>query len=475
MPQKMNTIFRLVLVAYCIIPCVVFAQGNYITIPAGSFSMGQDGSANSSYTDEAAIHSVFVDQFQISQYEVTNTSFASFLNAVGTSQDAEGHPYLDTTDPSVRIHWNGSQWTVDSGWENHPVVEVSWYGADAFCRWSGGRLPSEEEWEKAARWDASTSHSRIWPWGDFFECGRSAVWWCINPRQTFPVGSFPAGVSPYGLYDMAGNVWEWTMGGYDSYPSCPLGSFSDATREVQRGGSWTNSDYNQYCFTRSPQPCYITDANLGFRVVKSPNEPQVIARPTPNVANGKVWEEHFNSSITMDQINDWWGTGRNFYVDTSNGWFVSSLEGAYFPSGEFMGIFRRDLSAYFSPGDVVDISVRLKYDRGDRDFARTSVVYSWGDNRRVSPGGRGADENTGWPWYLLANNSDEPIVWHTVKMERVTWGTGKFVLGFGLWGNLSDQANPPIINQHRQYVDWIRVEHSPMPVPKDVITTLHVY
>ncbi len=476
MPSRNGFTFCLIVALSIWIPATLLAQGNYITVSSGGFNMGQDGTAASSYTDEAGIHWVTVDQFQISEYEISNTAYAAFLNAVGTNQDAQGHQYLDTTDPSVRIHWNGSQWTVDSGWETHPVVEVSWYGADAFARWAGGRLPSEEEWEKAARWDASTSHSRTWPWGDFWECGRSAMWWCISPRRTYPVGSFPNGRSPYNLYDMAGNAWEWTMGGYDSYPGCPLGTFTDSTREVQRGGSWTNSDYNQYCFTRSPQPRYITDANLGFRVVLSPNEPSVIPTPAPNVVNVQVWEEHFNSSITMDQTYAWWGTGSSFSVDTGNGWFVSSLQGATYPSGEYMALFRRDLSAYFSPGDIVDISVRIRYDRGDRDFARTSIAYSWGDSRVVTPGGRGADENTGWPWYLLANNSDAPNTWYTVKAERITWGTGKFVLGFGLWGNLSDQATPPIVNQHRQYVDWVRVEHSPgavagTPTPTPTVTS----
>jgi len=451
------------------------AQGSYITIPAGIYPMGQDGSADSSYTDEVPIHWVSVDEFQISEYEITNSEFAAFLNAVGTNQDADGRQYLDETDPSVRISWNGSVWTADAGWENHPVVEVSWYGADAFCRWAGGRLPSEEEWEKAAGWDASTSHQRSWPWGDSYtyppcpDPPLSAMWWCISPRRTYPVGSFPAGVSPYNLYDMAGNVWEWTMGGYGSYPGCPLGSFADPTREVQRGGSWTNSTYNHHTFTRSPQPPYITDANLGFRVVMSSSEPPVMSLPEPNVSPPQVWEENFNSPVTMDETRLWWGTGQSYSVDTGNGWFVSSLNGATDPNGEGMGIFRRDLSAWFSPGDVVDISVRLRYDRGDRDFARTSVAFSWGDGRTIVPGGRGADENTGYPWYLLANNSDAPNTWHTVKAERITWGTGKFCLGFGLWGNLTNEASPPIIDEFRQYVDWIRVEHSaaatPVPTP----------
>ncbi|HPD30476.1 MAG TPA: SUMF1/EgtB/PvdO family nonheme iron enzyme [Phycisphaerae bacterium] len=453
------------------------AAGQPIIIPAGGFWMGRsepeppDCSPPGTcyYDDETPAHWVELPEFQISPYEVTNAEYATFLNAVGVTADAEGRPYIDAADPQIRIHHNGSAWVPDEGWEDHPMREVSWYGADAYCRWAGGRLPTEAEWEKAAGWDEAAQHARKWPWSDTWSCYCSS-WWCNAPYYggptTYPVGSFPAGVSPYGLFDMAGNVWEWTMGGYRSYAGGPL-VFEDDSREVQRGGSWTNSDYNVRCATRSPLPRYITDANLGFRVCYGPEPsiPPVVINPREQYSE---WLEDFTAYTPMDEIYTWWvyGTGTRFLIEATNGWVLASLRNTTDPKdvgGEVMAMIRRDTGDLFAPGDYVDITVRLRYERGDRDYARTSVGVAWGDERTIVPGGRGADENFGYPWFLVANNSDEPGVWHEVTLRQVRWGEGKLCIGFGLWGNLSSLASPPIVGQHRMWVDWVRVRHS-LPV-----------
>ncbi|MBN1512689.1 MAG: SUMF1/EgtB/PvdO family nonheme iron enzyme [Phycisphaerae bacterium] len=451
------------------------AIGDTVVVPAGGFWMGQDGTDPSSYQDEVGIHWVEVEAFEISRNEITNAEYAAFLNAVGVAEDEYGRPYIDADDPQIRIHYSGSSWQVDTGWENHPMREVSWYGADAYCRWAGGRLPTEEEWEKAARWDAGASHSRMWPWGDVYSCDHNSSWWCNEPYNggptTYPVGSFPSGASPYGALDMAGNVWEWTMGGYESYPGVPphVGTFNDYSREVQRGGSWTNSDYNLRCAVRSPQPRYMTDGNLGFRVCYSAYEPDVPAVLPSQSSSAIEWIENFDVATPMDEYYDWWGNGRSFVIEAGNSWAVASLQNPSYVCGEYMAMVRRDTGGIFALGDEVDITVRLKYERGDRDYARTSVAVAWGDTRTIVPGGRGADENTGYPWFLIANNTDTPNEWHEVTCERVEWGGGLFCIGFGLWGNLSDKASPPIVGQHRMWVDWVRVRLSVSDTDEDGI------
>jgi len=209
-------------------------------IPAGDFEMGDHFNEGSS--NERPVHTVYVDAFYMDVYEVTNAMYADFLNDVGKHKGDDGNTWLDIGDGDELIELVGGQYRPKSGYEDHPVIEVSWYGAVAYAEWAGKRLPTEAEWEKAARGGLV---GKRYPWGDeishddanYYGIGGKDQW-----NRTSPVGSFaPNG---YGLYDMTGNVWEWCSDWYDSnyYSSSPLRENprgpSTGSHRVCRGGSW---------------------------------------------------------------------------------------------------------------------------------------------------------------------------------------------------------------------------------------------
>jgi formylglycine-generating enzyme required for sulfatase activity len=179
-----------------------------VEVPAGAFLMGSD----SGPADERPAHRVDLPAFRIDRYPVTNARFAEFLNAVGT-HNARGERLFDLDDPDARIHRSGSRWLADSGYEAHPVVEVTWAGARDYCAWRGQRLPTEAEWEKAAR----GTDGRKYPWGNTIP-DRTRAQYAAGYNQTAPVTAHRAGASPYGIEDMAGNAWEWVSSIYRSYP-----------------------------------------------------------------------------------------------------------------------------------------------------------------------------------------------------------------------------------------------------------------
>lgn len=197
--------------------------GEMVFIPAGEFMMGSNDGNN----DEKPVHRVYVDGFWMDKYEVTNAAYGEFVRA-------KGHRA-----PSGSSGWNTwGRSGPPSGMENHPVVNVSWEDARAYCAWAGKRLPSEAEWEKAAR---GGKEGQKYPWGNSIS-SRDANYG-QNVGSTTPVGSYPA--NGYGLYDMSGNVWEWVSDWYDANyysksPSRnPTGSIS-GTYRVLRGGSWSD-------------------------------------------------------------------------------------------------------------------------------------------------------------------------------------------------------------------------------------------
>lgn len=226
-----------------------------VCVPAGEFMMGtSSGEAN-----ERPAHPIYLDAYWIDQYEVTNARFARFLNESGISPLFDGvvigpgdFILYDTTSDEEwinRIDYSSEsrQFTVKPGYENHPVSLVSWYGAEAYCQWANRQLPTEAQWEKAAR----GTDQRIYPWGNSWEIGLANG--NITDKQTnskadsfsetSPVGSFNKGVSPYFAFDMAGSVFEWVQDWYadDFYrwtPSSNPVNTIDSSWKPIRGGSF---------------------------------------------------------------------------------------------------------------------------------------------------------------------------------------------------------------------------------------------
>ncbi|MBA3944923.1 MAG: formylglycine-generating enzyme family protein [Herpetosiphonaceae bacterium] len=261
-----------------------------ITIAAGPFSMGtpdherstlakRHGGTRESYAEESPQHTVQLNAFQLAVVPVTNALYASFVGATGSRPP---------------ITWSGGQ--LPPSLHSHPVVDIRWAEAQAFCRWLRAqtrtpfRLPTEAEWEKAAR----GTDGRSFPWGDDFDP------LCTNTREsghpgTTPVGSYPAGVSPYGLLDMAGNVWEWTQSRQAPYPyaddernglevephaagrwwlprrrTTPPRIAADL-RRILRGGCYANPHGFARCACRFRLPPTTSTPFLGLRLAADPN------------------------------------------------------------------------------------------------------------------------------------------------------------------------------------------------------------
>ena len=225
----------------------------WMKVDAGEFPMGSN-----EYGNEQPIHTVYLDEFEIAKYPVTNSQYACFVAA---------------TDHRAPRHWGGT--TPPDGLRTHPVVNVSWEDAAAFCAWLGEqenatiRLPTEAEWEKAAR----GTDGREYPWKGSFDktlCNMAET----GIGGTSPVGIFPAGESPYAAAEMAGNVWEWVHDRYDekyysvSPASNPQGPETGKSR-VLRGGSWDDYDYNVRSADRNGNDPGYWDDFYGFRCVRS--------------------------------------------------------------------------------------------------------------------------------------------------------------------------------------------------------------
>ena len=184
------------------------AADEMVSIPAGSFTMGSDNGPD----DERPAHQVTLAAYAIERFPVTNAQFAEFLNAVAASPSGPVRLY-DFEDPDARIHRRANRWAAHAGFENHPVVEVTWAGALAYCKQHGKRLPTEAEWEKAAR----GTDARRFPWGNDLP-NRKRAQYVAGWNETAPVDAYPAGASPYGVRDMSGNAWEWVSSAYRPYP-----------------------------------------------------------------------------------------------------------------------------------------------------------------------------------------------------------------------------------------------------------------
>ena len=244
-----------------------------VYVPAGKFYMGALEYDEQSNQDEFPLREVNLDAFWIDRTEVTNAMFAAFLNTKGV-ETAGGLPWYEVSSPDAQIFVRGPLWVVEDGFEDHPIVEVTWEAANAYCEWVGRRLPTEAEWEKAAR----GPEGLIYPWGDEPpNCGLVNFWtgstFCAEGAAS--VGSFPAGASPSGALDMSGNVWEWTSDWYDEryYQNAandnPTGPTS-GNAKVFRGGAWESGPRNLRASDRNMDHTNAARYRLGFRCAVTP-------------------------------------------------------------------------------------------------------------------------------------------------------------------------------------------------------------
>lgn len=266
------------------------ALPDMIVIPAGEFLMGspEDGL---SYDDEHPQRLVYLAPFSIDRHEVTNAQYRHFV-------DGTGHPPPSHLTPQFNL-WN--QTAPLPGSEQHPVVNVSWYDAAAYCQWQKKRLPTEAEWEKAARgtdgrrypwgmgWDNFSSNSASYWAGHTIEFKDGAAWksfWMAGDGArmsqehglkgevlTLPIGTFPQGASPYGLLDMTGNAAEWVQDWYEpySYLNAPLSDPQGPNGKllkVVRGGSWLKPARNLRVADRDYARPTDRATGIGFRCAR---------------------------------------------------------------------------------------------------------------------------------------------------------------------------------------------------------------
>lgn len=258
-----------------------------IQIPAGSFRMGfsdeqaaiicvanrPDCVEESEYEDEQPVHKVTLSSFWIDAYEVTNAQYRACVETGRCEPPAE--PKQETS--------YSSDYYANPAFDDYPVVNITWEMADNFCRvWRGGRLPTEAEWEYAARGE----EAYIYPWGSRTPASSllnfcdvncpydwAVGWHDDGYANTAPVGSYERGVSPFGVFDMAGNVWEWVSDWYKRYTSAsvtnPTGP-SEGPGRVRRGGAWSNSAARLRVTNRGWDLPDGYDDDQGFRCVLSP-------------------------------------------------------------------------------------------------------------------------------------------------------------------------------------------------------------
>jgi formylglycine-generating enzyme required for sulfatase activity len=254
-------------------------QMEQVYIPAGEFLMGSDG-FNAVYNtttahdyQETPMHTVYLDGYWIDKYEVKNSQYALCVDA-----GACEHPYRFDSETRPK-YYNNEEYS------NYPVIWVSWYMSQTYCQWAGRRLPTEAEWEKAAR----GTEGNKYPWGNDFVndplANERANWCDVNCLRTIsngrwddgyadtsPVGNYPAGASPYGVMDMAGNVWEWTTTILSLYPYDPNDGREDndvLADRIWRGGPWSNGLWYLRTTVRHYSPQWYWYVNLGFRCVST--------------------------------------------------------------------------------------------------------------------------------------------------------------------------------------------------------------
>ncbi len=227
-----------------------------VLIPAGPFLFGSGEDDNLARSDEKPQRSVNLPDYYIDLFPVTNDQYCQFLNAALPGEDSL-REWIDLDGEFMRercrVRKRKGKYGCERGYERHPVIYVSWYGANEYATWAGKRLPTEQEWEKASR----GIDGLIYPWGDTFDkmlCNTKES----GINGTSAVDRFLKGRSPYGCYDMAGNVWEWTSSYFDE----------DEERMAVRGGSWLLNYALARCAARVRTLPYDWYLSLGFRCAR---------------------------------------------------------------------------------------------------------------------------------------------------------------------------------------------------------------
>ena len=253
-----------------------------VLIPAGAFTMGATDKDAFGRTAEAPPHSVILDAYWMDQHEVTNEQFVRFLNAATQGVRSMIYNYCDPSSAFCRITVDvaSGKCAVEPGFEQHPVCAVSWEGARAYAQFVRRRLPSEAEWEKAAR----GSDGRRYPWGE--------VWLPANlntvekgPGRTSAVGAIAGDRSPYNIWDMGGNVREWVQDTWEEnyYLRSPLHNpvcTAANSRRVNRGGAWCLTEWDARTTSRNMLGASSTRRYMGFRCAEDSLPP---LSPAPDV------------------------------------------------------------------------------------------------------------------------------------------------------------------------------------------------
>lgn len=245
-----------------------------VCVPAGNCEYGNEGIE--ALDNERPVQRVEVKTFWIDRYPVTCAQYRTFMAAGGYEDarwwSAEGWQWLQAAQVTEPLYWSG-----DAAEDLHPVSGVSWYEADAYARFVGKRLPTEVEWEKAASWHPLTQQRQPYPWGeaepDADRCNHSHL-----VGRTTPVDRYVAGQSPYGCYDMLGNVWEWTatwFDGYAGFEAYPYRGYSQAyfdnQHRVLRGGSWATRSWGLRSAFRNWYHPHVREVFAGFRCAADVN------------------------------------------------------------------------------------------------------------------------------------------------------------------------------------------------------------
>ena len=263
-----------------------FTGVNTVLIPAGTFTMGSPTNELYREIDETQ-YQVTLSAFRMSKYEITNAQYAAFLNAKSIGSNglytSGAYPtqaliYVSNVSYDWGLHYTSGQWVPVSGYENHPLIYVTWYGATEFATYVGGSLPTEAQWEYACRGNTTTPFNT----GNCLSDAQANYDWafpystCTNTITTSLVitqviGSYAA--NTYGLYDMQGNVWEWCSDWYGTYLTTPQTNPTGATTgsyRVLRGGSWYNNAQNCRSASRSYSYPNTYNRNVGFRIALVP-------------------------------------------------------------------------------------------------------------------------------------------------------------------------------------------------------------